>query len=599
MRLLPRSSSGLAIALCTIVTVAVSVNGWRTALDGEGWRSLVRSDAKGYYGHLTAILLRHDLGREPFAPEYVQYTPTGTLNKYFCGTAVMMAPWFCAGHALALLDPSAPRDGYSEYEMKALCVGGWVHLLIGLLALRSVLRRLGVREGIAAWLLAVLGLGTPLLQYTALQPGWSHVHSFCCISLFLLAVQRFARQHHALWAILAAVLAGLIVLIRPVNGLVLLAIPIVLGSDTLPTLVRLLQRWWVLLAALAAGIAVIALQPIVWHAQTGRWFEWGYRNEGFYWGRPMVFEVLFGIRRGLFVWTPALLAALLAIPFLWRHDRVRAASAALYWAANTYVISCWWIWYYGSGFGSRVFIDHYPVLVLPLALVLGKASHRQWWWLRLFFVACIALHLAQYVQYRTNVLHHEDMDAERYRSTFLRFGPDHRDVVGGMMREPPYHPAGMDVVITESTDLERPSRYWQGGNVRHHPAAFSREHVCVYDAGSEFGITFRAPPGSLPPGRELFVQADLQRFEAKAGDALGALAVVAVVRPDSSIAFHISFPMEPLRGVRDSTWRPLSFRIPVPAVKGDEELRFYLWNKDHRARFLIDDVMLRVSAVRP
>jgi len=85
-----------------LVVVAVTVHGWRPAADGTGgWTELIRSDAMGYYGHLTALFIRHDLGHEPFAPEYVQYTPTGTLNKYFCGTAVMMAPWFAGGPGLA------------------------------------------------------------------------------------------------------------------------------------------------------------------------------------------------------------------------------------------------------------------------------------------------------------------------------------------------------------------------------------------------------------------------------------------------------------------------------------------------------------------
>jgi len=583
-----------------LVVVAVTVHGWRPAADGTGgWTELIRSDAMGYYGHLTALFIRHDLGHEPFAPEYVQYTPTGTLNKYFCGTAVMMAPWFAVGHGLALLDPEAPRDGFSEYEMKALSIGAWVYLFVALLALRSVLRGMGVRDGVVAWVVAVLVLGTPLLQYTALQPGWSHIHSFVCISLFLLAVQRFVYERGDGWAVAAGVLLGLIVLIRPVNGLVLLAVPIVAGDLTLSLLARLLRRPWTTLATLLAGAAVVALQPLVWHAQTGHWFEWGYRNEGFYWDRPMVGEVLFGIRRGLFVWTPALLPALIAVPLLWRRDRVRAVFAGLYWAANTYVIACWWIWYYGSGFGSRVYIEHYPVLVLPMALLFHRAAPMAWRWLRLFLMLCIALHLAQYVQYRMRILHDEDMDQEKYARAFLRFGPEHRDAQGGMMREAPYHPHGMDVVLTESTDLERPSRYWTGGDIRHHRNAFSGERVCAYDDSTEFGITFRAPPGSFPTDRELFLQVDLQRFEAKAGDAMGVLAVAELARPDSTITFYQSFRMEPVRGLQDSTWRALSFRIPVPAAKGDEELRFYLWNKDRRARFLIDDVMARVSAVRP
>ncbi|MEZ4808559.1 MAG: hypothetical protein R2815_13940 [Flavobacteriales bacterium] len=594
-----RSPSWLSTVVVVVFVAMVSVSGlWRGA-DGRAWKDTIRSDAKGYYSYLTSIFLRGDPGHEPDAWEYIQHTPTGTLNKYFCGTAIAMAPWFAVGHGLALLDPEAPRDGYSEYEMKAISIGGWVYLWLGLIALRALLLRMGVREAVVVWIILGLGLGTPLVQYTAIQPGWSHVYSFCAITTFLLLVHHLSTGAALRWLVVAAALLGLIILIRPVNGLVLLAVPVVAGADTLALLARAVERWWMLLLALVAGVAVLAVQPLLWHVQTGNWFEWGYRNEGFYWDRPMVREVLFGIRRGLFVWSPVLLPAAAAAFLLWRKAPVRSAFSLLYWTANTYVISCWWIWYYGSGFASRVYIDHYPVLVIPLALVLQHAGRGWWhaarWWMAL----CIVLHLFQYAQYRKGILHHEHMDAEKYAWAWGRMADADAGRLGGRMEEAPYHPHGMDVVITESTDLERPTHYWAHGDIRRHPHAFSRERVCVYNAHNEFGVTFTAPPGSIPLGRELFLQVGMQRYEAKAGDAAGALAITTVVRPDGSSSFYNSFRIDPVPGTTDRTWRALEFAIPVPALKQGEELIFYLWNQHRTSRFLIDDVMMRVSAVRP
>jgi hypothetical protein len=34
-------------------------------------------------------------------------------------------------------------------------------------------------------------------------------------------------------------------------------------------------------------------------------------------------------------------------------------------------------------------------------------------------------------------------------------------------------------------------------------------------------------------------------------------------------------------------------------LEADETLKFYLWNKDLKARLLVDDVFMRVSAARP
>lgn len=599
--MLKRSPSPSLFVVLTVVliTAVVSVNVLWKGNDGEGWRNTIRSDAKGYYSYLVAVFIRHDLGHEPPAWEYIHETPSGTLNKYFSGTAVMMAPWFLVGHGLALVDADAPNDGYSVYHMKAIAVGGWAYLFLGLLALRALLRGIGVRDAVVAWTLLGLGLGTTLLQYSAVQPGWSHVYTFCAVSTFLLLIHRLAMGAHMRWYVAAAALFGLIVLIRPVNGLVLLAIPIVAGDRTGLLFTRLFQRPSTLLLAVLAGSSIVAVQPLLWYLQTGHWIEWGYRDEGFHWDRPEILEVLFGFRRGLFLWTPFLILPALCALMLWRQDRLRSAFSLLYWSVNTYVIASWWIWYYGSGFGSRVYIDHFPVLVIPMALVLQQVSARWWVAARIFIVLCVALFLAQYTQYHTGILHHEHMDRAKYSATFLRFGEAHRDRLGGKWEAPPFNPNGMEAVIIAATDLERSSEHWRDGLVVARPEAFSGGHVCVFDAEHEFGTLFSASAGQLPTGRELYLEVGLQCYEERAGDSFEALAIASIQRPDDSFAFYSSFRMNATPGIADSTWRHMEFRIPLPALAEGDRLAFYLWNSEGKSRFLTDDLFMRVWAVRP
>jgi len=150
--------STLAIALVVALTAVLAMQWLWKGPDGQGWKEIVRSDAKGYYGYLTATFIRGDLGHEPFVHEFIHETPDGTLNKYFCGSTLLMLPWWSAGHALALLDAAAPMDGHSRYEYKAISVGVWVYLLLGLLFLRALLVRLGVREAVSVWIILSLGL---------------------------------------------------------------------------------------------------------------------------------------------------------------------------------------------------------------------------------------------------------------------------------------------------------------------------------------------------------------------------------------------------------------------------------------------------------
>ncbi|MBK9289421.1 MAG: hypothetical protein IPN38_17525 [Flavobacteriales bacterium] len=430
----------MAIGLVVLFTAVLSIGGSWQGGDGQGWKGTIRSDAKGYYGYLQAIFLRHDLGHEPFQWEYVKRTPNGTLNKYFAGTAVTMAPWFAVGHALALTDPDAPRNGLSEYEMKALFIGAWCYLLLGLLALRALLIGLGIREGVIAWVVLAFGLGSTLLQMAGFQPAWSHIHSFCVIAIFLLLVQRIATGADLRWSVVAGALFGLIVLIRPVNGLLLLAIPVVAGKDLTTLLTRLRVHPGTALGAMLASALVIGIQPLLWKLQTGNWLEYGYGGEGFLWTRPEVFKVLFGFRRGLFLWTPVLLLSGIGTLLLWRWDRTRAAWLLVYWVSNVYVISSWWIWYYGSGFGARVFVDHYPVLAIPMALLLQRTTTRTWILARLFIVACIVLHLFQLWQYHTHILHHECMDRAKYVWAFGRHAPRTAANWAGTIKKRPITP---------------------------------------------------------------------------------------------------------------------------------------------------------------
>ncbi|HRF79139.1 MAG TPA: hypothetical protein PL070_03550 [Flavobacteriales bacterium] len=592
-----RPSSLLVVIALVLITAITSVIGLWRGTDGEGWKQTIRSDALGYYGYLQAVFIRGDLGHEPFNSAYIKSTRQGTLNKYYAGTSVMMAPWFGIGHAFALHDPESPKDGLSAYEQKAIGVGAWVYLLLGLLALRALFRSLGVREAVINWTLIAVVLATPLLQYTAMQPGWSHVYSFAAIAGFLLAVNRISNRAHAAWVVAAGALLGLIVLIRPINVMVLLAIPLVINGSLGSFLTRLFTQRSTFLAALAC-IAVFCVQPLLWYAQTGTFYAYGYRGEGFHWTRPEVIKVLFGFRRGLFLWTPMMLLPALCVLLLWRTDRLRSATAMLYWSVSTYIISSWWIWYYGGGYASRVHIDHYPILVLPMVLVVSNWSGFRWTVARIFLAATIALNLAQLWQYNNGFLHHESMDRAKYAYAFLRFDEDHRNKLGGNYQEAPFNPNGMDVVLEEFCGMDHTCRFWTSGKRVQVPWARSQATVCQYDKVTEFGLFFTATTDTLPVGRALYLEVGLQRFEARQEASLTALGVTEVRNAQGVAYFYQPFRMNPIPG-KPGVWQELEYRVPLPPLQLGDEVRFYLWNKDLEAEFFVDDVFMRVNAVRP
>ena len=456
---------------------------------------------------------------------------------------------------------------------------------------------MGIRDAVIAWTLVALVLGTPLLQYAAFQPGWSHVYSFSAVAAFLLAIQRFSIGASPRWIIAAGALFGLIVLIRPINVLVVLAVPLVAANGLAALLSTMFRQRATLFAALVC-FAVFAVQPVLWYAQTGNFYEYGYKGEGFHWTRPELLKVLIGFRRGLFLWTPLMLLPALAVPLIWRTDRVKAITAALYWCIITYVISSWWIWYYGSGFASRVYIDHYPALMVPLVIMLHGWFGWRWMLVRLFMVCAIALNLAQLWQYHHGFLHPESMDSAKYRYSFLRFDEAHRDKLGGNYQEAPYNPNGMELILEETCGMDDSCSFWSGGKRVQVPWAHSPATVCQYDRATEFGLYFNASTDTLPVGRALYLEIGLQRYEARSEASLPALGVTEVRNAKGVIYFYQPFRMNPVPG-KAGVWEQLEYRIPVPPLQHGDRLSFYLWNKDKRAEFFLDDVFMRVSAVKP
>lgn len=589
------SLSTLAIA---IVMVFFAIITWRWS-----WNQgpvIIRSDAEGYYGYLRAVFINHDLGHERPNHTYLHRTPQGTLNKYFAGEAVMLTPFFLVAHGWAHLSGAA-TDGLSTPYMRAVGIAGLTYALLGLLAFRRVMRRLGVSEAVAALALLSTGFGTQLVQYASIQPGWSHVYSFCMISTFLWLTLRMADAVRPGRAVAWGLALGLIVLLRPVNGLVILAVPVVLGNGALAFVRTCMERRGsLLLAVLAAGV-VVFIQSLLWHAQTGRFWADGYRGEGFHWDRPRIAEVLLGIRRGLFLWTPLLLLAAFSACWIWRRERVRSLAVLLYWAANTYVIASWWIWYYGSGWGARVYIEHYPVLLLPLALMLqGWYTGWRWRWrAAVLTIAGVSMFtMAQFYQYNHRMLHPEAMDSRKYAYSFLRFDEDHRDRLGGMYRIAPYNPNGMDTLLHEKWDAEGTWSHWTGRRLRAEDAP-SLSHVVACDLMDEFGPSFTMRGFELPKGRELYVAIGFERRVDQVDDTRSVVCITTLEDSCGVPSFYEPFAMEPVPPEQPGTWEHIEYRVHVPAVSAGEDLKFYFWNKESRARFRVDDLDVTVLAVRP
>jgi hypothetical protein len=438
-----------AILLIMVLTVGASLRYRLVGTDGRAWQSAINNDGKSYYEYLRAPLVEGRLDGQHGQPWMFARAGDGHVLKGFAGTALVQTPYVLAAHAYTLLFAQGPEDGYSLQYHLAIVLSAWVSLLLGLWCMRRMLLGLGYGERVIAAVLVAVVFGTGLLVQTVVHPGMTHVHSFAAIAGLLLAFRgALARGGAGRW-LAVGVLLGLVIILRPVNILVLAALPLTSTGITPHASTMRLRH-------LAAGVLgsglLLLVQASLWYVQCGEWLVRPYADEGFHWDRPALLEHWFSPRNGLFFYWPVLLLVLPGLVVLaLRHTR-SAIPFILGLAALAYVTSAWWIWSHGDAYGQRPYVDLLAVLAIPMAAALaaGTMLYRALL-VVLVLVPATALNVFQSWQYTTGILVPSRLDMTTYRYFFLRTTPGLGRQLGGIQELPPYAPRGMGTVLATRT----------------------------------------------------------------------------------------------------------------------------------------------------
>ena len=297
------------------------------------------------------------------------------LNWVGIGEAVMLAPFFGVGHGLAVVS-GAEQTGFSwPYQLFAF-LGGLVYVLLGLALVGSVLRRWFRSSTIVITLLAIT-FGTDLFHYATYDAVFSHGFSFFLVAAALrLAISVWERPRLSVTVGLGAVM-GLVPLVRPTNLVVLLPcglIGVKSVGDLRARCVAILNRLDLLAVGVATFSVVVVPQLAYWYSITGRIVVYSYpSDQRLDLLHPHLLDVLFGVRKGLFFWTPLLLLAVAGLPFLWRLAPPLSVPAVVYLVVDAWVIASWSFWWYGGSFGMRPFVEAMPVFALGLAALIEAA----------------------------------------------------------------------------------------------------------------------------------------------------------------------------------------------------------------------------------
>jgi hypothetical protein len=344
------------------------------------FQPVVRSDGEGYYIYLPAWFVDHDptlvhtVARHFGATDYsfagLVRNAHGYTDKYGIGVAVLEAPFFLAAQLLVSL-VAETAGGYSRVDQITVLVAAGFYGVLGLAALRAFLRRRFSEPVVLTTLVALL-LGTDLYHYLTMDGMFSHAFSFGAVSVMLLTLQRWEERPASFRrALFVGITAGLIVLIRPTNAVLLAVIPLY-GIRDLGSLrqrvAALTERWRQVLVVVAAAGLTFAPQFLQWHAETGQWIVYPYPGETFSWLHPHLLQTLFSFDpHGLLPWSPVAALGIVGLARLRRSIPEMYAATAVSLLLGWYVISAWNNWWFGGGFGDRAFVDLFPLFALPLA----------------------------------------------------------------------------------------------------------------------------------------------------------------------------------------------------------------------------------------
>lgn len=540
--------------------------------DGHGWQGSVNGDGAGYHGMLVGLILHGNPADAPINPAF--FTPAGDRHviQYTCGAALMQAPFFLLAHGIALLRGSADGTGLGiEYQL-GVVVAALSWALLGLWLIARVLARGGIQDGIIAFVIAAVSLGTGLLYYTVITPAMSHVYGFAAMAWSVFEAKSLWTRRSQSSQRLAIALA-VMVLVRPTLGLVLLMLPAValISAGTWQHALRAKP----IILSIALGMAVLFIQPLLWKLQCGEWFVDGYAGEGFNWSNPRHWSVLFGARKGFFYYWPVMLLMLPALGWgLWRHAR-SAIPITVGLIASAYVISAWWNWYYGHGYGMRPLIDLMPVCALLIAAWLNALTRTMRIALMAASAPLIALQLFQTWQYQVGIIHPFNMDREKHALIFLRADDEAKHRFGDANVAELFAPNGMDTLA--SVSLSADSVIHLGPDRQHSPA-------------------LRLGADRLPTGRELFADIELRR---RALDPLASdtALLVFTYATEGRQRMHETFPMNDIRRLDDTRWRHWRHAFNMPVANPGEEVSIYLWQPG-RGRVEVRDLRITVRAVR-
>ena len=393
-------------------------------------------DARYYYIYLQSTFIRHDL------IDFSLLDPANgvVLTHHPVGLSILLLPFFLAALFFANI-LNYPADGVSAPFQAAISIAAIFYCVLGLIYMGKLLKLNSISDKVTAMIVVLIFFGTTLFHYTINESGMSHVYSFCLLSVFLYHGFQLVSTTKKKYLYYLAIVFGLIILLRPNNGLIILSLFFWFKTKTqfLAFFKNIFRLKSFYLSTLLC-IFIIAVQPLTWLWKENSLFVNRYATYGFYWLHPHLKEMLFGFDAGFFIYTPLCFLFLFGLFAVNRENKFMFYSITVFILLLFYVFSAYSAYTYFDGLGIRVLVDYYSLFALLggklfMHLLLQKSIFYSIGTLALFLVT---LNLICCYQAENNILARSGMNLQKWKYIFLRTGKSYENCLGGSNDLPPY-----------------------------------------------------------------------------------------------------------------------------------------------------------------
>lgn len=339
-------------------------------------------------------------GREPgFVSTFLKDTNEAgrRLNFAPIGSALLWMPFYAVGHVGALLS-DAPADGFGQPYITAVTYGsafyGLAALVLSVAIAREILGRATVAPAVVVW------LGTPLIFYMYVAPGFAHANSAFAVALFLWTWLRVRQRWTPLGAVALGVTAALLPMVREQDAFVV-AGPLVdflrwtwqrvRTAPDVPGRQRAVRHGIVVaLTGTITALLCYAPQLASYQALNGHPGPTEKVARKMSWTSPHFLDVLLSPEHGFFFWTPLALVALAGVVWLAiarppagvpaattaRPEATWIATVLVFIAAlQVYVSGSVESWTVAGAFGQRRLVALTPILIVGVSALWPQSMH--------------------------------------------------------------------------------------------------------------------------------------------------------------------------------------------------------------------------------